>query len=231
MIRATTILLLLLTSACEDDAAPPPRGAVGVVGVATMTAQVSSEAAAATREATPPERRFLGPSQVRETVENTAAAEAPERDLGAELRAAIGAPSACGSLGTQTGRFQIQLSITVTENGVVVRGNARGPIPQGTLDCLTRRLQGVRLRAPIPGAPRVVTASLILEGTAGTPERIVEIAAEGAPSTPGVQPVEARAGQTIAGPSGETVAGPGAQTINGPSGTAISGPSGVAIGN
>ena len=179
-------MLLLLVFGCEDDRPPPPRGVdrVGGGGVeAPMYGQGEGRVAVA------PEPSFLGPTQVRETVEGEPSEESPVvRDLSAELRTAFGQPSGCGSLGERNGELRIGLSVMVTETGVVTRGRVSGPVPAETLACLNRRLEHVRLRGPIEGAPRSVSAELVLVGE-GASEAHVELNPTGFELGEGAEPI------------------------------------------
>ncbi|NOY91050.1 MAG: hypothetical protein GXP55_07535, partial [Deltaproteobacteria bacterium] len=87
----------------------------------------------------------------------------PGRDLGAELRAALGNPSGCIPRGAanlpQHATLRVDAHVSVT--GIVTRAYASTPgFPPEMASCLARRAEGLHLRGPIPDAPRVVHASL-----------------------------------------------------------------------
>jgi hypothetical protein len=90
-----------------------------------------------------------------------------ERDYGAELLSAIGSPVNC--LKSRIGKeapteIQISLQANVVETGVVTRGYAHSTqLEDAELECVQARLGSLRLRAPIPGAPRTVNATLELK--------------------------------------------------------------------
>jgi hypothetical protein len=88
----------------------------------------------------------------------------PERDLAAELRERVGDPSAClNALVDLPAEVSISIEATVTTTGIVTRSYARGAgVPDDALECVRRRLDTARLRAPIPNAPRNITTTLTL---------------------------------------------------------------------
>jgi hypothetical protein len=93
----------------------------------------------------------------------------PERDLGAELRTAVGDLASCvkprtAAAGTPAGTtLSIALEAVVTETGLVTRSGARGTGHEpDELDCARKRLGAVRLVGPIEAAPRTITASVTL---------------------------------------------------------------------
>ena len=95
----------------------------------------------------------------------------PERDLSAELRTLAGDPSSCLSgISDLPDEIAITVEATVTATGVITRSYARGGgIPEDAVECVRRRLDGARMRAPIENAPRSVTA--ILELRRRAPEK------------------------------------------------------------
>jgi hypothetical protein len=124
-----------------------------------------------------------------------------ERDYGAELLAAIGSPVNC--LEPRTGKeaptdIQIALQANVVESGVVTRGYARSSqLRDDELECVQARLSSLRLRGPIPGAPRTVSATLELKQgpSAAKPEPEKEAALD--------DPQQAEQEKTPAEPVGE----------------------------
>jgi hypothetical protein len=103
------------------------------------------------------------------------AEEAPKRDFGAELSAAVGDLSKCveprtASDTTAAGaKLSIALEVVVTESGIVTRSSVRAPgLDPGELDCVRERLSRVRVRSPVEEAPRTIRAdvSLTLQATA-----------------------------------------------------------------
>lgn len=220
----------------EDEDRTPPRGVEGRNAAgATVVPEV---AAAAVDPFAPqhqaPERRLMGPTEIRETQEVEGETTPGERDFSAELRVALGSPTSCGALGAHTTRVSIRYSAVVTENGIVTRGTVSGPaMPAATLACLQARLQRVRLRGEIENAPITISTTIELDPVAAPPTM------EAAPPPPPT-PAAAAYGmgaQTIQGPGGRAIEAAGSQmieatmgqTISGPSGTGIQGPGGVGI--
>lgn len=223
---------ILLTSmvvalGCGDDREPPPRG-LGR-GVAGADPVQPAETAA------PRDRRspFGSPTTMEPTMEPATemAAEAPERDYAAELRTLAGNPSSCGELGPATSDITIRLTATVTSQGVVTRGSASGPVPAEVQECLQRRIERGRFRAPVEDAPRHVSATLELEVAEAPSTTTVDTTPMFEPvGVPGMD-IRGPAGMEIQGPSGMAIGGPSGVEIGGPEGTPIQGPSGTPIGS
>lgn len=95
-----------------------------------------------------------------------------ERDLNAELLAAVGSPVDC--LKPRTGdtaptSLRVQIDATVVETGLVTRAYAHSSqLDPEELQCMTKRVSALRLAGPIDQAPRSLSATLEL--TAKTPE-------------------------------------------------------------
>lgn len=228
---------------CEDEDRTPPRGVQGNNVGNTTAAEVASPAPdpfAPQHQA--PERRLMGPTEIRETRE-VEGETTTERDFAAELRTAIGSPTSCGALGEHSTRVSIRFTAVVTENGIVTRGTVSGPaMPATTLACLQARLQRVRLRGEIEGAPLTVATSIELEPVAPPPTMEAAPVAPAAPTAaaygmgaqtiqgPGGRPIEAAGSQMIEAADSQMIEATMGQTISGPSGTGIAGPGGVAIG-
>lgn len=227
----------------EDDDRTPPRGVQGS-NVSAPTAEVATptpDPFAPQHEA--PERRLMGPMEIRETREVEGETTPAERDFAAELRAAIGSPASCGALGAHTTRVSIRFTAVVTENGIVTRGTVSGPaMPATTLACLQTRLQRVRLPGEIDGAPLSIATSIELEPVAPPPTMEAAPSAPAAPTPaaygigaqtiqgPGGRPIEAAGSQMIEAADSQMIEATMGQTISGPSGTGIAGPGGIAIG-
>lgn len=231
--------VLLAASACEDDRAPRPRGPAEPrfhSGRSGYAENVEPEARAA------PERAILETIEVQERREEAAEEEEDERDLNAELRTAIGSPAGCGSFGDDNGRVTLRFSATITETGIVSRGQVSGNVPDATIECLTQRLGDVRLAGPIDDAPQTATATFELDLAGAAPERRTEVVPPPPPSLTNGQvagtPIYGSNGAAIAGPSGEAIHGDNGQpiveapsaAIQGSQGVAIQGPGGQPIG-
>ena len=175
MLRAALTIVLLL-SACGSDepaaavgrgpgrgpgggAAPPPSSTTTPIGRHDYRVLSGSI----------PTARIL-PSAPSAPSAAPAAAPARERDLGAELAAAIGSPATCLDLATARalhGRVTIQVSATVTPAGSVTRATASGGgLPAVAIECVRGRALGAHLAPPIEGAPRTVSTALAFEVTA-----------------------------------------------------------------
>ncbi len=85
------------------------------------------------------------------------------RDLSAELRTAFGDPSSCVPAGTAAQEVtNIGLSASLTADGMIYRASVSAPFDSTIRDCLMRKLSGLSMRGPIPGAPTTVTATVQL---------------------------------------------------------------------
>lgn len=123
----------------------------------------------------------------------TSAAEPAERNLGDELRAAIGSPESCIDLATARtlhGHLSISVSATVTPAGGVTRASASGgSLPESVLSCVQARALAARIAAPVEGAPRTISTSLSFDVTT-TDDEVTRVTPEwrqpGAVATPGI---------------------------------------------
>lgn len=105
-----------------------------------------------------------------------AAEEKPERNLGAELSAAVGNVTTClkprpvGGGGPTT--LSVSLEAVLTQTGIVTRSSARGSgLDAGETECVRRRLDGARLTGPIEDAPRTVSTTITVTLTAPPPAK------------------------------------------------------------
>lgn len=204
------VLAACVLMACGGEEPPAePRGVVQDLGAGGIPQAATRDPFERPSERTRGGRAPAPPPPAAEPTPPAASAEreAPERDYAAELRSLAGDPSACGSLGTQTGRISIPLSATVSDSGVVIRASVSGPIPSETRDCLIGRVNAARFAGPIEGAPRTVRAELILEGS------VAEVTAEDTPA-----PVLREDQEPIQGPSGTRIQGPQGVPIGGGAG-------------
>lgn len=116
----------------------------------------------------PPAVRFpLEPQPTAPSEPAQAEKPAKERDYSAELLGALGNSSNCvrprlaGSAPAQD--IQVELEAYVMAGGNVSRSYVRsGQLDGEESECIRRRLEGVRLAAPIEGAPRAIRASFKL---------------------------------------------------------------------
>ena len=144
------------TEATGTTTAPPRTG----------TPRVSAEERVAWAGETP---RELEPIVTTETTVTQPEAPPVERDLGDELREAMGDPSACVSLHEARslgGTLRIRVSARVMSTGRITRAEVSASgLGERAHDCLQRRAEGLSLRAPVEGAPRAVDTTLTYEVT------------------------------------------------------------------
>lgn len=170
--RALALSIVWLALACEpnqsDPADPSGRGAFGDRAAAPTTGEVRPDPLAP-----PPaeQRARLGdpPSAPTATDEPTAPGSAPAepprpRDLASELRERLGDPSAClRGVPDLPDEVTVIVDATVTTTGIVTRSYARSSgLPDEAIECIRRRLDGARLRAPVENAPRTISTQLTL---------------------------------------------------------------------
>jgi len=155
----------------QDTSQPRPRG---VFQGGTDKPTNDTPAAAPAQ----PQPQPVFPQQQQQAEPTKPKPEAPpeqkpeERDLNAELLAAVGSPVDC--LKPRQGdsaptALRIQIDATVVETGLVTRAYVHASdLDAEELQCMTKRVSALRLRAPIDQAPRSLSATLEL--TAKTPE-------------------------------------------------------------
>jgi hypothetical protein len=154
----------------QDNSQPRPRGVFQ--GEAAKQQQPADTPAPAQQPQAQP--AFAEPqAQPAKPKPEAAPEQKPEeRDLNAELLAAVGSPVDC--LKPRTGEsaptaLHIQIDATVVETGLVTRAYAHSSqLDAEELQCMTKRVSSLRLRAPIDQAPRSLSATLEL--TSKTPE-------------------------------------------------------------
>jgi hypothetical protein len=173
MKRALGVALCLLAcnsnAPAQDTSLARPRG----VFQSEATQQPSAAPAAEAQQPQNPEPTTPQPEAEAPKAKPAAAPEEKpeERDLNAELLAAVGTPIDC--LKPRTGEsaptsLRIQIDATVVETGLVTRAYAHSSqLDAEELQCMTKRASALRLRAPIDQAPRSLSATLEL--TAKTP--------------------------------------------------------------
>jgi hypothetical protein len=176
-----------------------PRQAGAPVGAAPASpagpAPVRPDRAAAElREATQTPRAW-GAGTIEETeeiVDEAPGAPATPRDLGSELRAALGTPTDCLDVETAAnlgGSLRVTVRAWVSVTGRVTRAEASGSAPESVRSCIADRAEALSLTAPVEGAPRAVSAELVFgvqaERPPPPPERPLLVLPRGAQS-PGV---------------------------------------------
>jgi hypothetical protein len=115
-----------------------------------------------------------------------------DRDLGAELRAALGSPEGCVRGETMTrlgGRLDVQVTATVGPSGRVSTASVGAPgLSAEERACLERRAGGVVLRGPVEGAPRRVSTTLAATYRATPPPPPRDVPPPPIPLPPGARP-------------------------------------------
>ena len=116
-----------------------------------------------------------------------AAAAEPERDLGAELVAAVeAAMPECASALAAGATAAVSVSAYVTSSGRISRAEALGGTDGSLLRCVRAKVEGASLAGPIAGAPREVRASLVLTGRAARDARPAAFVLPRGAQAPGV---------------------------------------------
>jgi hypothetical protein len=193
MSRAAAWLLTVgLVGACNSEPPPSVRGVDRPREVTTDQAPASSRSAqhrpasspsgspwvpriSASEAEAPSPRNPSALAPAPEPADPQAAGlRTPERDLGAELHAAIGDPVGClGPLDPASlpAQIDIRVDARVSATGVVTEANVQGPsVPEEALRCVERMASAARLQGPVPGAPRSVRTTLSLARRAPAPE-------------------------------------------------------------
>lgn len=200
------LALGLAATGCGDDTPATPavtRGPFGSPAApAASTAPAPTTSVLAGRRHVPgtldrdpidPVAR-LAPTAARTTTTTTETTAEPEpRHLDTELAAAMGSPAPCIDVATARtlhGRLSVNVSVTVTPAGNVTRATVTaGALPEPALACLEARALGVRLTAPVEGAPRSVSTTLAFDVTT-TDDETTRVTPEwhqpGAVARPGV---------------------------------------------
>ncbi len=161
---SATLAAVLVVCACASDKQTdgPSRNPRG----ARQGAPVE-EVAAQPKAAAPQPWDPFGATPAAEPAAEVEKKAPDERDYAAELLAAIGSPVQC--LRTRVGpdvpsAIAISLEATVVETGIVTRNQVTSAqLDASEIKCVAARLAALRLRAPIPDAPRTVRATLELK--------------------------------------------------------------------
>jgi hypothetical protein len=192
--RGATLAVVLLCACASDKQTDGPSNASRGPRHRVATEEVAAAEKVAALEPWDP---YAG-KQAKPAEEAKKVAE-DERDYGAELLAALGTPVNC--LKTRVGsdaptEIRISLEASVVETGIVTRSDASSAqLDDGEIACVRGRLGGLRLRAPVSGAPRSVRATLELKRQAPAAKPAADAAAgdapEDAPDKEPADPVEA----------------------------------------
>ena len=231
----TCLAFVVLAAGCrKEQPAAPPTATEAPLPSATEPVRGIPAAAPAPTEpapvaATGAEPVSATPGEAPSVAEAPPAA--PPRDLGAELRAAVGSPRDCirDYRPSSPTSIRIEVRAVVRPTGMIIEPEAsgRGLSPNDTR-CVEERVGAVVLR-PLASASSE-TVSTFLE-VAYTPpvveefdvapppppaEGVVQALPKKEPIPPSGQPIEGPAPQPIEGPSGEPIEGPEAVPITGP---------------
>ncbi|GAB4215812.1 MAG: hypothetical protein OHK0013_41710 [Sandaracinaceae bacterium] len=212
-LRATGLVLVsaltLSVGGCgADEDAPPPPGSPDRASVAGLTRQGSlsgprspssrwgrapePEPVELSRLAAPPDIVIEQPSEASPSTPSTGAQVPPRRDLGDELRRAIGGIEGC--LDAQTaarlgGSLSVSISATALPSGRLQRASvSAGSLPSTAVECIRARAEAASLAPPIEGAPRTVSTTLRFQVSASlTSETRRELAPDVVALPPGSQ--------------------------------------------
>lgn len=169
--RVALLVAVLGSSHCGDSPAPPPPRGLPPAAKPVRVPNAAPAPEPAAPKAAWDERPRPGVVGAKPTA---SAADAPERDYAAELRAALGDPASClkprlaGDAALS--ELTIELEAYLLEPGNVGRSYARSrELDPEELACVQRRLGGVRLSSPIDQAPRAVHTSVKVQLKAPPP--------------------------------------------------------------
>lgn len=226
MIRASTICVAAMLALGCNSGEEAPRGRRGLVPVVPY--RPPSEGPSELAEVpTPPERRDPEP-----LVEDTGP-KGPARDLGAELRAAVGIPSDCvrDFDSARPTTIRISVSGTVRPTGMVIEPAAYGSGLSGAArKCIEQRVATVML-VPLDEqtsqrASTVIEINyepdVIVRSDSTVPEPNLKNVKEPLPKRPEVAP----SGRPISDPPSKSISGgfEGGRPIQEPKSKKISGP-------
>lgn len=163
--------------------------------------------------------------------------EKVERDLGAELKAAVGVPSDCvrDFVASKPTTIRISVNAIVRPTGMCIEPTAYGSgLSAAALECIRRRIGTVVLK-PLEDTEKSETAAtvieiayqppVVVESDPGTPEPRLKNVKEPLPKRPEVAP----SGRPIQEPTSKPIQGGNAKDPSGPQGRPISGPKPRAI--
>ena len=201
--HAVLALLVALATGCggEDEApstvtrgpGPLRGGALAPAAPAPPAPTGPAPRTRADQRVAPPSPASAGwlvdPIEQTETTTETTAGRPAERDYARELRTALGAPRECfpdALLAASTGTLRVPVRVVVTSGGRVTRAEAGGSLPDEVRECVRRHAEAVALAAPVEGAPRTISAEVVIEIQRQGGETAPPVAAPSAPS--GAQP-------------------------------------------
>lgn len=147
------------------------------------------------RPASPRAESPAGAGEAAATAE-PALPELQERNLGDELRAAIGSPASCLDFeaARRAGdRLVVRVSAYVSVTGIITRAEAASSsLEPSALRCVEARVQSVRLQGPIEGAPMRISTVLEFDVSVTAP-----VSADDTPRARALPPGAAPPGTTL----------------------------------
>ena len=221
---------LLFVSACKgrEEPAEPPAPSTTAEAPSPASVEAPELPSVADTEPAAEEPSEQLAAEPVEAVEPEPAPVQPTRDLGAELRAAVGSPADClrDYQPASAKLIRIEISAVVRPTGMIIEPNASGGgLSNNDLRCVEQRIGSVVL-SPLSGEASTQVSTFV--SIQYEPPEVEEYDVDGAlperenvvPSLPKKKPIA---------PSGKPIEGPAADPIDGPSGVPIEGPKGVPI--
>ena len=200
----------------------PPKHATAPPAVPEAPAEIPEP------EPREPERLVVGTTEVRQE---------PKRDLGAELKSALGVPSDCirDFVAPRPMTIRVSVSGIVRPTGMVIEPSAYGSgLSAAALECIKQRI-GIVVLDPLPDGEKSETATtiiemeyeppVVIESVAGVPEPHLKNVKEPLPKRPEVAP----SGKPIQEPTSKPIQGGKSVDPSGPQGRPITGPKPRAI--
>ncbi len=219
----TSCAAAMLALGCQSGAEPARGAHKGVEP--TEVYQPRPDPSGARVETPTPE-----PSEPRSVIVGTTEEE-QERDLGAELKAAVGAPSDCVRDFVASSPTTIRISVTaiVRPTGMVIEPSAHGSgLSAAALRCIKERVGTVVLEPLDETESKTASTvieinyepAVIIESDPGVPEPKLKNVVEPLPKRPEVAP----SGKPIQAPTSKPIEGGTPKDPTGPKGVPIKGP-------
>lgn len=221
----------MLVFGCQSGE-EPVRGAHEGVDRPPISPSAGEPPKPPVRTPEPPE-----PSEPERIVVGTTTEETVERDLGAELNAAVGTPMSCvrDYVASSPTTIRISISAIVRPTGMCIEPTAYGAgLSAAALNCIRERIGTVVLK-PLDDSEKSEAAStvieieyrppVIVESDPGVPEPRLRNVKEPLPKRPEVAP----SGKPIQAPTSKPIEGGTAKDPNGPQGVPVTGPKPRAI--
>ena len=241
MIRALMLLWVSLAVGCGSD--PDPQSVSSRRGIKQK--RVGSQMASMRIKKDQNEGRYDDsygwPEREGQSVERADEKDEKkeDRDLGAELRRAVGNPSSCLKEFSSVTPTQISIHVSAVVNGVgrVNRSSvSSGRLSRAELACVEARVNRSSIRPPDSQEAENVSTTISMSYT--PPKKVEKKISQKAPAQrPGVVPIDQgeylqakQDGTPISGAPFVPPPKPSGQKISGPSGTKIKGPAGTPIG-